>query len=157
MWTVTDYWVSTQTLYGIDMFDFEVPGQTTQFAVTTSVVSVATYLAALGLLYGVRRRRKKGSYRGVWGELIRDAAITIGHAAKSSPFKRAFGVQTGPVVDEYDAQEGIPENLKGIFFTDMEQHTGASEKQQPQGWLKYDRWMRDRLRGRGVGHGTSAA
>ncbi|KAK8023951.1 hypothetical protein PG993_012017 [Apiospora rasikravindrae] len=54
------------TLYGIDMFNFEMPGQTKSFAIATEVVSLATYLAAWGLLYGVRQRRKKGSF----GELL---------------------------------------------------------------------------------------
>ena len=54
------------TLYGIDMFNFEIPGQTTSFAVTTVIVSLVTYLAAWGLLYGVRQRRKKDSF----GDLI---------------------------------------------------------------------------------------
>ncbi|KAK8875056.1 hypothetical protein PGQ11_005570 [Apiospora arundinis] len=109
------------TLYGIDMFDFKMPGQKTQFAITTTVVSVATYVAASGLLYGVRRRRKKGSYREVLGELIRDTAVSLGQVAQLSLVKKAFGVQNGPTMEEYDAQEGIPEHLKIIFFTNPEQ------------------------------------
>ncbi|KAK8102940.1 hypothetical protein PG984_016086 [Apiospora sp. TS-2023a] len=50
-------------LYGIDMFDFEIPGQTKSFAITTAVVSSSTYLAAWVLLHEVRQRRKSGSYR----------------------------------------------------------------------------------------------
>lgn len=36
------------TFYGVDMFDFETPGQTTSFAVTAVFVSLGTYLAAWG-------------------------------------------------------------------------------------------------------------
>ncbi|KAK8073927.1 hypothetical protein PG994_004826 [Apiospora phragmitis] len=68
------------TLYGIDMFDFEMPGQTTTFAVTTALVSLATYLAIWGLLYGVRRRRKKGSY----GDLLPDLGNQVRPAVQKA-------------------------------------------------------------------------
>lgn len=53
----------TKTLYGIDLFDFALPSQKTSFTITTIVVSVATYAAAVILLYGVRERRRNGSIR----------------------------------------------------------------------------------------------
>lgn len=62
-----------QTLYGIDMFDFQMPGQTTSFAITTVVVSILAYLAAMILLFGVRRRRRIGSYRELLKAIFRPA------------------------------------------------------------------------------------
>ncbi|KAK7989952.1 carbohydrate-binding module family 50 protein [Apiospora arundinis] len=110
------------TLYGIDMFDFSVPGQTTQFAITTSVVSGVTYLAASGLLYGVRRRRKNGSYREVWAGLMRDTATLV--AQFLSQLKDASGTQAETKVEELFVQNGIPEHLKNELFTDSGQHVG---------------------------------
>lgn len=55
------------------MFDFQMPGQTTSFAVTTVAVSIMTYLAAVALLSGVRRRRRIGSYRELLRTMFRPA------------------------------------------------------------------------------------
>lgn len=77
-------------LYGIDMFDFELPGQTRWFAITTVVVSLATYLAAWGLLYGVRQRRKKGGF----GEMLSGPRARIRPTVNAA--KRVFYVGNGP-------------------------------------------------------------
>lgn len=55
------------------MFDFQMPGQTTSFAITTVVVSILAYLAAMILLFGVRRRRRIGSYRELLKAIFRPA------------------------------------------------------------------------------------
>ncbi|KAK6840133.1 hypothetical protein PG987_005999 [Apiospora arundinis] len=47
------------TLYGLDMFDFRMPGQTKSFAITIVAVALTTYLVAGWFLYEVRQRRKK--------------------------------------------------------------------------------------------------
>ncbi|KAK8040378.1 hypothetical protein PG991_000166 [Apiospora marii] len=81
---------TVMTLYGIDMFNFDIPGQTTSFAITTVLVSLATYLAAWGIMYGVRQRRKKGGL----GELLSGLRGWIGISADTA--KRALRVRNGP-------------------------------------------------------------
>lgn len=109
------------------MFDFKVPSQTRQFAITTGLVAGATYLAALGLLYGVRHRRTKGSYRELWAGLIQDTATSLGLALFQ--FREAFGAQqTESKAEEVLVQDGIPEHLKRSFFADYGQQLGSAGK-----------------------------
>ncbi|KAK7946458.1 uncharacterized protein PG986_010779 [Apiospora aurea] len=98
------------TLYGMDMFDFEIPGQTRSFAITTVVVSLATYLAAFGLLYGVRQRRKKGSFGellSVPGDWIRPAVVTTRRVLK-------VGDSHGPEI-EVRIDEELPPELPEVY------------------------------------------
>ncbi|KAK6841174.1 hypothetical protein PG987_002034 [Apiospora arundinis] len=143
------------TLYSIEFFKAD--DQKVSFIITISAVSMGTYLVASGLLYGVRQRRKKGSYREILGELKQEIAVTIGYAAKLSLPKKSFDEKPGSMTKEYGAKGGIPEHLKKKFFHETEQDAGASENQQSQMRLKYDKWIKSKLRGQGSGTGTSAA
>ncbi|KAK8035744.1 hypothetical protein PG991_001817 [Apiospora marii] len=137
------------TLYGIDLFDFKVPGQTKQFAITTGLVAGSTYLAALGLLYGVRHRRKKGSYRELWAGVMQETATSLGTALFQ--FKGAFGAQqTEAKAEEVLVQDGIPEHLKRSFFADYGQEMGNTVEQQPDEQRQHHIWARDIISRRGT-------
>ncbi|KAK8070798.1 hypothetical protein PG997_011001 [Apiospora hydei] len=97
------------TLYGMDMFDFEIPGQTTSFAITTVVVSLATYLAAFGLLYGVRQRRKKGSF----GELLSGPRGWIRPAVDRT--RRVLKVGDSQPEIEVRIDEELPPELPEVY------------------------------------------
>ncbi|KAK8050806.1 hypothetical protein PG994_012536 [Apiospora phragmitis] len=110
------------TLYGLDLFDFKMPGQTKQFAMTTGIVAGPTYLAALGLLYGVRRRRKRGSYREIWAGIMQGTMTSLGRALFQ--FKEASGTQNKLEAEEFIVHNEIPWHLKKSLFTEFGQEAG---------------------------------
>ncbi|KAK8877705.1 hypothetical protein PGQ11_002651 [Apiospora arundinis] len=96
------------TLYGLDMFDFQMPGQTTSFAITTVVVSLATYLAAWGFLYEVRQQRKKKGFQDRFPYLtnwIQWYADLVFGASKRA--EKATGFSSTPDI-EVDIHNEIP-------------------------------------------------
>ncbi|CAJ2511760.1 Uu.00g073850.m01.CDS01 [Anthostomella pinea] len=109
------------TLYSLDMFDFNLPGQTTSFTGTIVVVSVATYLISSGLLFGVRKRRRDGSLR----------------SAMSGGFRKTPNVSNdGPERLSYTKDMGISE-----FFGH-----GRSRKKVKKNWLGRLLERRDRAK-----------
>ncbi|KAK7973656.1 hypothetical protein PG990_011739 [Apiospora arundinis] len=99
------------TLYGLDIFDFQMPGQTMSFVTTTVVVSLATYLAAWGFLYKVRQQRENKTFKSRVPDLtgwIQNTADSVKHvfgAGKS--IEKATGLSR--IYDiEVDIYDGLP-------------------------------------------------
>ncbi|KAK6856419.1 hypothetical protein PG995_006606 [Apiospora arundinis] len=100
------------TLYGLDMFDFQMPGQTASFAITTVIVSLVTYLAAWGFLYEVRQQRKKKGFR----DRFPDFTSWIQHTADSTKHVFGAGKSTGKATEfsgtydiEVDIYDALPQ------------------------------------------------
>ncbi|KAK7972719.1 hypothetical protein PG988_006853 [Apiospora saccharicola] len=131
------------TLYGIDMFNFDMPGQTTSFAITTVVVSLGTYLAAWGLLYGVRQRRKKGGFgellsrSGGWFGPAVDMAKHIFNVGNSS--KQAAESASIPEVEVRIDEELPPEP------PEMDERKGNNKektfRKRPSDWNVFPGWI----------------
>lgn len=110
------------------MFNFEMPGQKRSFMTTTILVSVTTYIVAAGLLYGVGRRREKGSLRRIFKDRTRSAKTDPRTGSEDGILHYTPGMDISKILSQ--ASKVSPESA------DQQLPTGQKQWQSTLGALK---------------------